>query len=490
MRKLSRHGKLALILLVLIIINIVLGIILLARSCSSDNGEVPPTEEVASDAVEDEVEIIDVVEADSLLEEEGEVGYTENEVEVSEKVTSKLFDSHKNKTQGTVSNSKYYNYLENLMFKSSDRKLYGVSLGGRELRDGKIESGETLSLLLNNKFNVNIVVVNKLVEASHGVFDLREMRVGNKYTAFLNKETSELDYLVYEKNSVEYVIFKTSGEPSITLGKKTVTTEECYAEAVINSSLYATIYDEGLSPMLAARLDEIFKWSIDFFSIQEGDSFRVVYEERFIDTTRIGIGKIFGAEFTHRGVPYLAINFVQGDEDGYWDGEGKNLRKNFLRTPLSFSARVSSTYGTRIHPIQGYRKQHNGIDYAAPTGTPVHAVADGTVTARYWERGGGNVVKIKHTHGLETLYMHLSRFGKISVGSRVKQSQVIGYVGTTGMSTGPHLHYGVKEHGRYINPLNVPSTPTTPISSANKERFSTMKADVLSVMNEYQSSHK
>ncbi len=422
-QRLSRRGKLILMLSGLIITIVLLSVMLISRSCSS-GGQVV-----------------------------GEV------------------------------NSK--SYLEELIYKSPQSKLFGIDTVGLQVVKGEIRSGETFSKLLNDRFDVNIAVVNDLVTISDGVFDMRTMRVGNGFTAFLDGD-AELEWLVYEKNAFEYVVFGIAGEPSVRCGERTVSYVEKYAEGVINSSLYATIDQEGLSPLLAGRLDEIFKWSIDFFSIQEGDSFKVIYEEQTIDGKRVGVGRVFGAEFVHKGVSYLAVSFTQGDEEGYWDAEGKNLRKNFLQTPLSFSARVSSGYGSRIHPIQGYRKQHNGIDYAAPTGTPVHAVADGTVTARYWEAGGGNVLKIKHSHGLETLYLHLSKFASgIAVGTRVKQNQVVAYSGNTGRSTGPHLHYGVKQNGKYINPQKVPSTPTTPISEASRPAFDAMKSDLLSAMAEY-----
>lgn len=466
-KRLSAYSKKMAVLLVLILIIIILGIVLLSRSCSTTN---EGNFEVSDSTDNNEEVILDTI-------------------KISEDEFAELSESNSEQKKD-VDATECYTYLEKLVLKDANELLYGIDISGMDIESGKIENGETFSRLMNDRYNVNIAIINDLITECEGVFDLRDMRVGNSYTALISQDDStsvgNLEYLVYEKSAADYVVFCAGEKPYVKVGKKSVITEERYAEGVINSSLYATIYDEGLSPMLAARLDEIFKWSIDFFSIQPGDSFKVIYEERFIDNKRIGVGRIFGAEFTHRGTPYLAVSFVQGDEDGYWDADGKNLRKNFLLSPLSFSARVSSRFGSRIHPIQGYRKQHNGIDYAAPSGTAVHAVADGTVTARYWERGGGNVLKIRHSHGLETLYMHLSRFASgISVGSRVKQSQTVAYSGNTGASTGPHLHYGVKQNGKYINPQNIPSTPTTPIKSESQASFNTMKQDVLSAMEQY-----
>ncbi len=458
-KKFSRHGKLVLVLLALILVNIGLGVVLLVRSYSTSNED----KSFVSNS-----QNIDTV--DSLSENDSKM-LTKRYSRASEPIIGE-------------------NYLEKLIFRNNGKFLYGLPIEGCVISSGEIENGQTFSKLLNDKFNVNIAVINELIPMCEGVFDLRNIRVGNNYTAILSASDdptlpSTLEYLVYEVNSSRYIIFGTGEEQFVRAGKKKVIIEECYSEGVIESSLYATIYKEGLSPMLAERLDEIFKWSIDFYSLRKGDKFRVLYEEQYIDTLRVGIGKIYGAEFIHQGVPYVAIRFEQDEERGYWDEKGNNLKKNFLQSPLKFSARVSSNYGMRIHPVRGYRKQHNGIDYAAPTGTRIYAVADGTVTARYWERGGGNVLKIKHNHGLETLYLHLSRFADVKVGQRVRQGELIAYVGNTGVSTGPHLHYGVKKDGKYINPANIPSTPTTPIKEAHKARFDVMRNDVMMVMDSY-----
>ncbi len=477
-KKLSRQGKLMVVLSGLIAVVLILGVMLLVRSCgeqpAENKGETDANVEFSYDStLTATTEVIDEMEA----QEEGSKDAT--------------------RAQVATSGKKWNNYLEELIFKESHDFLYGLSLEGMRVESGEIESGETLSRLLNDRYNVDIGVVNKLVVKSDGVFDLREMRVGNGYKAIIRDSPEVADsvvtegtlkYLVYAKTNTEYVIFDTEGETSVTIHKREVVTREKYSEGVINSSLYATIYEEGLSPQLAARLSEIYKWTIDFFAIQKGDSFRVIYEEQYIDTVRIGIGKIYGAEFVHMDKPYLAIRFTQGEETGYWDGEGKNLRKNFLQAPLSFSARVSSKYGMRTHPIRRTRQMHNGVDYAAPTGTPVLAIADGTVTRAGWDGGGGgNRIWLRHARGLESAYLHLSRFAKgIRSGVRVKQGQVIGYVGSTGMSTGPHLDFRIRQNGKYINPQKVPSVPTTPIKDANKASFERMMSDVMGVMGEYQ----
>lgn len=472
--RLSAFGKKMLVLTSLVLVMLVLGVVLLVRSCSSDDLETV------------EVSQIEDIEADSLV--------VNSMVMSSEELQESLKAEVVNQYDGddVEVSGKWSNYLEELIFEESKTLLYGLSVDGYEVERSVIQSGETFSKLLNDKFNVNFTVINELIEKCNGVFDLRDLRAGKPYSVFLRNVTADsvvADYMVYEKSQSEYIVFGTGNDVFVTKGTKDVVVEERYAEGVINSSLYATIYEKGYNHVLAAKLDEIFKWTINFFTLQKGDSFKVLYEEQFIDTVSVGIGTVYGAEFTHKGEVIMAVRFEQGDELGYWDADGVNMRKNFLSAPLQYSYRVSSGYGSRIHPIQGYRKQHNGIDYAAPKGTPILAVADGTATRVGWDSsGGGNRIWLKHTHGLETVYMHLSGFAKgIKAGTRVRQGQVIGYVGSTGASTGAHLHYGVKQNNKYINPNAIPSIPTDPILSANKGAFNTMRDDVLSVMAEYQS---
>lgn len=461
-QKLNRRGILFLSLVALVVAIVVLGIVLGFRGCSSGRASV--TDTLAVDTLE----------------------YVEDSVDI-EIVEPKATDSI-----SAISKAQYYgaNYLEQLIYADTHQKLYGMAANDFEIDAGEVGSGQTFSKLLNEKYGVNIAIVNQLIEKSKGIFNMRDLRAGEPYTALIKPDTvtgGTLQYLVYEKSRSEYIIFGTGDSLFVKKGKKDVVTEERYAEGVIESSLYATMAKNGLSAKLAQRLADIFKWSIDFFAIQKGDKFRVVYEEQFIETNSIGIGRIYGAEFTHAGKPIMAIRFEQDGEVGYWDATGKNLRRNFLSAPLSFNARVSSKFGVRIHPIKRVRRQHNGVDYAAPSGTPVHSVADGVVTAKGWDGGGGgNRLWIKHAQGLESAYLHLRGYASgINKGSRVRQGQTIGYVGSTGMSTGPHLDFRIRQKGKYIDPQKTPTTPTEPIKSGNKEAFGKMANDVQAVMGEY-----
>ena len=358
----------------------------------------------------------------------------------------------------------------------SQSKVYGLPIEAFEVQTGEIESGETFSRLLNQRYNVNIAVVNRLLALSKGRFEPRDIRAGRTYTAFLTPDSAQtLCYLVYERNQTDYVTFSLCDSIYVRVDKKEVVTEERYAEGTISSSLYATIYENNLPVVLGERMAKIYQSVIDFFALQKGDKFRVLYEEQFIDTV----------EFVHAGKSYWACRFNQDDEWGYWDDKGVNLKQAMLKAPLSFSARITSRFGSRIHPIKRIRRQHNGVDYACPVGTPVHAVASGVVTRRGWDPfGGGWRIWIKHAGGYESAYLHLSRFA-VQQGQRVSQGQVIGYSGNSGGSTGPHLDYRLKKNGKYINPLTNTSQPSTPIRSGNKAAFEQAKRDVRKVMDAY-----
>lgn len=376
--------------------------------------------------------------------------------------------------------------LENIISSTEQTMMYGIDATEYNVESSEIASGQTFSKLLNGKYDVNIAIVNQLIEKCKGKFDLRDLRAGQPYAAFLKEQdsSSTLAYLVYEKNQTEFITFAVGDSLFVSTSKKNITTEERYIEGSIESTLYGSV-----GALLGNKLADVYESTIDFSAIQKGDKYRILYEKQFIDTTSIGIGKVYGIEITHRGVPYLAIRYEQGETIGYWDGKGNSMKKSFLRAPLSFKARVSSKFGIRVHPIKRMRQQHNGIDYAAPKGTPVLAVADGTVSRKGWDRGGGgNTMWVRHAKNLESGYLHLSRYASgVNQGARVRKGQVIAYVGSTGASTGPHLDFRIKQNGKYINPDKLPSTPGDPINAKSRDGFNIMKSDVLKVMNEYKS---
>ncbi len=256
-------------------------------------------------------------------------------------------------------------------------------------------------------------------------------------------------------------------------------------EGVIESSLFGAIDTIGASPELAVRMADIFQWDIDFLrDIRRGDQFVALVEERRVDGEFFGYGTLYGARFVNNGKELNCFAFADANGAvGYYDLDGAPVKKQFLRSPLKFS-RITSRFSlNRFHPVHKKRMPHYGVDYGAPTGTPAHATATGTVTFVGRNGGAGNMVRLRHSNGYETNYLHLSRFAKgIRKGARVSQGQVVGYVGSTGWSTGPHLDYRVKKNGQWINPLLISSPPADPLPEALLRRYLAHALAMLEVM--------
>jgi hypothetical protein len=290
------------------------------------------------------------------------------------------------------------------------------------------------------------------------------------------------------------VVFDRRNEVHLTAGpdgisatsiERPITSEVVRLEGVIESSLFGAMDAAGGGPELAVRMAQIYQWDIDFFrDLRHNDSFVVVVERQEIEGTFYAWGTIYAARFVNRDRLLDAV--VYPDEQGrlgYYDLEGHPLRKQFLKSPLKFS-RVTSRFSTnRFHPVLKRRMPHYGVDYGAPTGTPVHVTSDGTVTLAGRNGGGGNMVTVRHTNGYETNYLHLSKIGNgIRRGVRVTQGQVIGYVGSTGLASGPHLDYRVQLNGRWINPLSISSPPVKPLADDRLQRFLAHALAVLSLI--------
>ena len=386
-----------------------------------------------------------------------------------------------NRTQGPAAETEGTEEARNL--------LYGIDADNYRTETGEVGSGETMGKILNG-FGVSAYTIDRLDKASKAVFPLRNIRAGHKYTAFIHEDSlyaPHLDYLAYELSVTDYVVFGFHDNDSVSVRRdcKDYTLRRTKKSAVINSSLWGAIMEQDLPYALAAELEDIYQWTVDFFGIQKGDGFTVIYDERFIDdSVSVGIGRVWGAKFSQGGKEYYAIPFRQGNKIQYWEADGASLRKQMLKAPLKYS-RISSKFTyARKHPIYKVYRPHTGVDYAAPKGTPVHAVADGTVIFKGWAGGGGNTLKIKHPGSLQTGYMHLSGYAKgISKGSRVSQGQLIGYVGSTGASTGPHLDYRVWKNGTPIDPLKIPSEPAEPISKENRALFEFVRDRISAELN-------
>lgn len=364
--------------------------------------------------------------------------------------------------------------------------VFGINADNYTLERKTVERGDSWSKILGS-YGIGTQKVLRLDQLTKDICPLRTIRAGSHYTAFTRQDSTavNLDYLVYEKNLVDYVVFAFVGDSvAVREGQREVEIRRKKSTAVISSSLWGAIMEAQLPYSLASEMEDIYQWTVDFFGIQEGDRFTVIYDEKFIDTLSVGIGRVWGAKFTHRGKDIYAIPFEQGGRLQYWEEDGGSLRKQLLKAPLKFT-RISSKFShARLHPVLKKYRPHHGVDYAAPMGTPVRAVADGTVTKKSYDKAAGNMLKIKHPGNLSSGYLHLRGFAKgIKVGARVSQGQVIGYVGSTGRSTGPHLDFRLWKGSTPINPLKVPQKPTEPISKDNKERFDKVKERIMAELN-------
>ena len=360
--------------------------------------------------------------------------------------------------------------------------IYNIDCTDHEVIRGEVQKGETAGKIFD-RYGVTAAQIDRIARVCRDTFDLRKIRIGGRYTVLLSGDSTarHLDHFVYEKNITDYVTISLVGDSiAVRNGRKDVRVERHKSTAHILSSLWNSIADAGMPISLAVDLEDIYGWSVDFFGLQTGDNFTVIYEKQYVDTVCIGSGRIWGAVFNHNGKQLYAIPFRQGEKVTYWDENGNSLRKLLLKAPLKYS-RISSRFShARLHPVHRVYRPHHGVDYAAPKGTPVYAIADGTVIFKGWGGGGGNTLKIKHPRNLTSGYLHLSGFAKgIATGVRVSQGQLIGYVGSTGTSTGPHLDFRLWKGGTPIDPLKAPSEPVEPIKAENREYFEWVRSMVL-----------
>ncbi len=384
----------------------------------------------------------------------------------------------------TFSRIMWYNYMIPTVDQKDDiilaepKLLYGLPVDSYHVEENNLKMNESLSDILTDR-GVSPRVIDRIAHLPSSVFDLRRMKVGNDFAIFYSKDSLRIPlYFAYSENPVNYYLYRLSFDScKVCAGKNEVTTERKIASGVINSSLWNSMKENNLDPMLAIQLSELFAWTIDFFAIQKGDHFTVIYDQDFVKGEPIGTSKIHAAVFNSSGQDFYAIHFEQEDGQNYFDEQGRSIRKEFLKAPLKFS-RISSRFSAaRMHPVLRIVRPHFGVDYAAPTGTPVYTIGDGVVqTKAYQPAGGGNFIKIRHNSVYTTTYMHLSKFEKgIQAGTRVRQGQVIGYVGATGLASGPHLDFRVFMNGSPVDPLNVKSPPANPITDKNRTVFLAVK---------------
>jgi len=356
---------------------------------------------------------------------------------------------------------------------------FGIPVDSFNVVESVVERGESFGNILLN-FGVDYATIHKVATEFKDVFDVRSLRSGKPYALFCDKkDTNVARYMVYQASAINYVVFDLSDSVNVYRGEEEVKVVTKGISGLINSSLYQSLLEKGGSPALVIELSKVYAWTIDFFRIQPGDYFKLIYEERFInDTVSVGIGRILAADFNHNDRSFYSFYY---DNDStyrdYFDEKGRSLRKAFLKAPLDFF-RISSRFNrNRFHPVLKRVKPHLGTDYAAAHGTPIMSTADGEVIAAAYTRGNGNYVKVRHNSTYTTQYLHMSKFVKgIRKGTRVRQGDVIGYVGSTGLATGPHVCYRFWVNGQQVDPLRQDLPEAEPISDDFMPEF---KAEML-----------
>jgi murein DD-endopeptidase MepM/ murein hydrolase activator NlpD len=361
--------------------------------------------------------------------------------------------------------------------------IYGIPSDSFELVSGHIKRNGFLSEILL-KHGISMQEIDQVLKNSRSVFDVRKIRSGSSYILFCDRDSiARARYLVYEHDLTTCYVFSFNDSLNITPFRKEIKSAVKYSSGTIETSLWDAMVNGGLHKELVGKMSDVFAWTVDFFGLQKGDNFKVIYEEFFIDGKPLGTGKIYGAQFNRTGSSITAIPFIQDDKESFFDVDGNSLKKAFLKAPLQFSRITSHFSSARMHPILRIVRPHYGVDYAAPVGTPVLAIGDGRVISATNEGGSGRMVKIQHNSVYATAYLHLSGFGEgISAGAFVKQSQIIGYVGSSGLSTGPHLDFRFYQNGSPVDPLKVDAPPVEPISEENKVKFENTKTVVLSLL--------
>lgn len=348
---------------------------------------------------------------------------------------------------------------------------YGFALDTFQVTEGTVETNRVFGDLLSSN-GVEYPSIEQIVANSAGVFDLRKLQSGKPFM-FLAKDCDlGPDYFIYEPNVYEYIVFHLKNDLVVERVERPVQKEIRTANGVLESSLWQTMVDNGLSYELTAKMEDALQWSIDFHHLQQGDEFRLVFEENLIDGEPVGVGEVFAAYYKTSGNEYYAIWYEHGDIAGYYDLEGRPMKKSFLKAPVKFS-RISSRFSmNRFHPILKRTRPHLGTDYAAPYGTPIYAVGDGVVTEASYTSGNGNYVRIKHDGTYQTQYLHMQKFASgIRRGVHVRQGQVIGYVGATGLATGPHVCFRFWKNGNQVNHLNLNFPPPKPLPQEEMPRF-------------------
>jgi murein DD-endopeptidase MepM/ murein hydrolase activator NlpD len=349
--------------------------------------------------------------------------------------------------------------------------MYGIRLDSMDFVSGSVASKQNLSTIL--AAYVPDGMIDRIAKETKEIFDVRKIKAGNRYSRIFSKDSLKRTlFFIYEINPIDFVVYDFRDSLKVYKEKKKVTRLIKTATGTIKSSLWNCFVENRLDVNLGLALSDVYAWTIDFYGLQKGDNFTVIYEEIFVDNKMIGIDRILASKFQNSGKDFYAYHFEQQGKGSYFDENGQSLQRSFLKAPLKFS-RISSRFSrSRMHPILRIARPHFGVDYSAPRGTPVVALGDGHVKEAGFHGGFGRFISIRHNSVYTTTYAHLSGYAKgLKTGMHVQQGQVIGYVGSSGLSTGPHLDFRVYHNGSPTDPLKLESPPAKPVDGQDMDRY-------------------
>lgn len=361
--------------------------------------------------------------------------------------------------------------------KAPVQREFGLSLDSFNVITGNVKRNEFLSNILQ-RHHIDLSDISILSQKAKEVFDVRKIAAGHPYAILTPRDGDSLAkaaYFVYQPNPIDYVVYDLRDSMRVYTGKHAVTRRMKTVSGVVSSSLYETFQDGGADPALSMKFAEIYAWVVNFYAIKKDDWFKVQYEQSYVKGKPVGTGRVISAVFSHEGKKYNAFYFKpdSASKGAYFDEEGNSLRRAFLKAPLKFS-RITSRYTLRrFHPVQKRWKAHLGTDFAAPTGTPIVATGNGTVIASSYSKYNGNYVKIRHNGTYTTQYLHMSKRA-VRQGQHVNQGEVIGYVGSTGLATGPHVCYRFWKNGRQVDALKQDFPPAEPVADSLRPAFEAM----------------
>lgn len=358
--------------------------------------------------------------------------------------------------------------------------MHGMVVNNLHVVEDEVKRNQRFSDLLSGYY-VSPAIKQQLNLLPRSVYDFRKISAHKKYTLLVEHDSLQtIKALVYEPNPIDYVVFHLKDSLLVETCQREVDTLQRSISGRIENTLSHTIEALSISHDLTNKFVDIFAWQVDFQRLQKGDQFKLIYEENVVEDKTVGIGRILGVYFEHSGSGYYAFPFDQGDGADYFDDEGNSLRKALLKYPIEFT-RISSRYSmNRFHPVVKVFRPHLGTDFAAPTGTPIRSVGDGIVEEAQYKSNNGNYVKIRHNGTYTTGYLHMSKIASgITAGTRVRQGQVIGFVGSTGLATGPHLCYRFWKNGVQVDALNIELPPSQPVKAEFFPKFEQVKQGLI-----------